>query len=90
MSETPVGKAERLAKKLVEVERDLNSSPKDGAYCRLCSKCLGARDRIDGTYVWPEGFEHYLREHGVRPPEEFVRHVLSRCKVGVWTNSTSR
>ena len=46
------------------------------SHCRLCSKYLGFRDRIDGTYVWPEDFEHYLKEHGVRPSEEFVLHTL--------------
>jgi hypothetical protein len=31
---------------------------------------------FDGTWVWPEGFSHYIREHGVRPPQEFVDYLL--------------
>jgi hypothetical protein len=47
--------------------------------CRLgCSKDNGYRDHGDGTFVWPEGFVHYVENHGVRPPEEFVEHVR-RC-----------
>ncbi|WP_437782765.1 hypothetical protein [Sorangium sp. So ce1097] len=30
----------------------------------------------DGTFVWPEGFAHYVKVHAVRPPKDFVRHVL--------------
>lgn len=49
--------------------------------CRLCGKLLGYRDHIDGTYTWPEGFSHYLREHNVRPPKEFVGHVLRQLEL---------
>lgn len=31
----------------------------------------------DGTWLWPEGLSHYVREHGVVLPEEFVVHALS-------------
>jgi hypothetical protein len=44
--------------------------------CRLCDKGdNGDLDRTDGTYVWPSGLAHYLTEHGVRLPDEFVSHV---------------
>jgi len=44
--------------------------------CRICGKDNGTADFSDGRYVWPEGFDHYIREHAVRPPRAFVRHVL--------------
>lgn len=44
--------------------------------CRICGCSNGALEMTDGTYVWPEGLAHYLREHGVRPPAVFVVHVL--------------
>ena len=52
--------------------------------CRICnchngSQCLG-----DGTYVWPEGFAHYVQAHGVRPPDEFVKHVLGKVLAEGW------
>ena len=45
--------------------------------CRLCWRDNGSLEFSDGTYVWPEGFGHYVSDHGVRPPERFVSHVLS-------------
>lgn len=48
--------------------------------CRFCNRMNGSRCLTDGIFVWPEGFSHYLREHGVRPDEEFVRWVLERGK----------
>jgi hypothetical protein len=45
--------------------------------CRFCGKSNGAIDLTDGVYLWPEGFAHYVEDHGVRPPAEFVEHVLA-------------
>ena len=46
------------------------------SYCRLgCDQFLGTADRGDGEYTWPEGFSHYIREHGVKPPQEFIDHI---------------
>lgn len=45
--------------------------------CRFCGVHNGSRCLEDGTYVWPEGFAHYLEVHAVRPPHEFVRHALN-------------
>lgn len=47
--------------------------------CRCCGKSNGSADFGDGVYVWPEGFGHYIAEHCVRPPKEFVDHVLRRA-----------
>ena len=52
--------------------------------CRICGKWNngkwnnGTTCITDDTYVWPEGFAHYIAEHGVRPDEEFVQHVLAQ------------
>lgn len=59
----------------------LLSQPKTAHYmgvseCRFCDTDCGSADQSDGTYVWPEGFAHYIEKHGVRPPAEFVHHVL--------------
>lgn len=43
--------------------------------CRFCDIRNGSRCQSDGTYVWPSGFSHYLLEHGVKPPQEFILHV---------------
>lgn len=49
------------------------------SWCRICGfGSNGTTDMSDGTYVWPEGLLHYIREHGVRPPQEFIDHALGR------------
>lgn len=44
--------------------------------CRFCKMDNGCAEFSDGVYVWPEGFKHYLLQHGVRPPQKFVRWAL--------------
>ncbi|BBH17717.1 hypothetical protein Back2_20040 [Nocardioides baekrokdamisoli] len=46
--------------------------------CRICGRNNGAAEYTDGTYVWPEGLSHYVDEHSVRLPPEFVDHVVRR------------
>lgn len=43
--------------------------------CRICGERNGSLELTDGTYLWPDGLAHYVETHGVRLPEEFVRHV---------------
>ena len=45
--------------------------------CRMCGALNGTVEQTDRTYVWPQGFAHYVRDHGVRPPQEFVDHALA-------------
>jgi hypothetical protein len=52
------------------------------SYCRLCDpdgrvSDNGTREYSDGMWFWPEGFVHYVRDHGVRPPREFVTWALA-------------
>jgi hypothetical protein len=37
--------------------------------CRICGKNNGAVEYTDGTFVWPEGLAHYVRDHLVRLPD---------------------
>lgn len=46
--------------------------------CRICGRENGNKTFSDGVYMWPEGFAHYLSEHGVKPPQEFIQHALRR------------
>ncbi|MEK6833230.1 MAG: hypothetical protein AABY32_04230 [Nanoarchaeota archaeon] len=43
--------------------------------CRICNKHLGSYDYTDGTWMWPEKLEHYVSEHNVILPEEFISHM---------------
>lgn len=60
--------------------------------CRFCDiRPNGHRCLTDGKYAWPEGFAHYVELHGVRPPDEFVEHVLSgRGKVALAIEASRR
>jgi hypothetical protein len=49
--------------------------------CRMCGKPNGCADYTDGKFIWPEGLAHYVRDHDVWLPLEFVQHALGR-KVG--------
>jgi spore cortex formation protein SpoVR/YcgB (stage V sporulation) len=45
--------------------------------CRFgCSLTNGSTDITDHTYVWPQGFAHYVEAHGVKPSQEFIDHIL--------------
>lgn len=40
------------------------------------SRCrYGDLDLTDGIYLWPQGLAHYVIEHNVRLPDQFVQHV---------------
>ncbi len=51
------------------------------SWCRMSADCpaasMGCGSLTDGTWVWPEGYAHYLDRHSVRPPEAFLVHVLA-------------
>lgn len=44
--------------------------------CRICGRLNGASELTDGTYLWPEGLAHYVRDHAVRLPESVEAHFL--------------
>ena len=29
----------------------------------------------DGVWLWPEGLYHYVEDHNVRLPKEFISHI---------------
>lgn len=45
--------------------------------CRLCGIANGSTCKSDGKFVWPSGFAHYVEAHSVRPPAEFIKHILA-------------
>jgi len=50
--------------------------------CGIDNAQMGNRALSDDTWVWPEGLAHYVRDHGVVLPDEFVEHALSRSNPG--------
>jgi hypothetical protein len=47
------------------------------ASCRICGAQLGSRClTFDGSWVWPEKLEHYVLEHNLVLPQEFIDHLM--------------
>ena len=54
------------------------------SYCRFgdCAAAIetpmvmGACNMTDGVYIWPEGYAHYIVAHHVRPPVQFLAHIM--------------
>lgn len=44
--------------------------------CRICKRRNGFNEYSDGTWIWPEGLAHYVKDHSVELPQEFVSHAL--------------
>jgi hypothetical protein len=42
--------------------------------CQICGEHITGSEKFDGSYVWPDGLTHYVREHSVRLPREFLDH----------------
>jgi hypothetical protein len=43
--------------------------------CRICGCVNGTVCVTDGVWVWPVGLAHYVEEHNVGLPAEFVLHI---------------
>lgn len=74
-----------------KAERDvviahLESGDEAGSYrgmsqCRICGCLNGSSELTDGTYLWPSGLTHYVEEHDLKPPQDFVDHIIrGGCK----------
>ena len=59
-----------------EIEIVVNGTVLKG-YKSLPGEQNGSGERSDGTYLWPEGLSHYVREHSVRLPQSVVQHIRS-------------
>lgn len=46
--------------------------------CGIPDQEMGSRDFTDGSWVWPEGLAHYVVEHEIMLPNEFLAHARSR------------
>lgn len=45
--------------------------------CRICGDHLGSTERHDNVYVWPDKLSHYVKEHDVKLPLDFLKHIVS-------------
>lgn len=52
-------------------------APDGYSSCRFGCGLNGSTELTDGIWLWPEGLRHYVVEHHVRLPAEFVNHMQS-------------
>lgn len=45
--------------------------------CRFDGHGNGTAERCDDKYVWPDGLAHYVRDHHVVLPDEFIEHIIT-------------
>ena len=47
------------------------------SWCRFeCGEAnMGTECLTDGTYIFPEGLTHYIKDHNIRLPEKFISHI---------------
>ena len=57
--------------------------------CRFCGKAVGNGEYTDGKFLWPEGLAHYIQEHSVQLPEEFLAQALSGIKINPYLDLKS-
>ena len=44
--------------------------------CRFCGERNGSKEYYTNEFRWPEGYVHYVEEHAVKPPQEFIEYLL--------------
>ncbi len=49
--------------------------------CRFCGEVVGSGEFTDGIFLWPEGLPHYVLEHSVKLPEEFLERALDGINI---------
>lgn len=50
---------------------------KGSSFCRCCAnRGNGSREYSKAQFVWPEGYRHYVEEHNVKPPQEFIDFIM--------------
>lgn len=46
--------------------------------CRICFKANGSKEFCYQGWYWPEGYEHYIREHNIRPSLAFQELIMDK------------
>ena len=45
--------------------------------CGITDHEMGSSELTDGVWCWPEGLAHYVEQHRIKLPDEFVAHAES-------------
>lgn len=55
----------------------LHAAYRGWSTCRICGTMNGSTCLTDGEFVYPEGYSHYILDHGVNPDSRLLAKVLS-------------
>jgi hypothetical protein len=67
---------EEIAKYLDE--GNVTYSYRGFSQCRICGTGLGSCERSDGRYNWPDMLSHYIIEHNVKLPKDFILDIIDK------------
>lgn len=45
--------------------------------CRVCKCPNGSQDWFKGPFRYPQGYVHYLVEHGFKPPQHVIQEAVN-------------
>ena len=48
--------------------------------CYVCGVRNGSHDWYKGSFCYPEGYTHYLIQHGFRPPQNVIDEAMGKVK----------
>lgn len=48
------------------------------SHCRICGCMNGSTCLTDGTFVWPEGYAHYIDKHDVMVDPDLLAHIITQ------------
>lgn len=75
-NEMPENEITEFLSKLEKVEKTTKPFRYMGySKCRICGKLNGTQTHYTNLFAWPEGYKHYIEEHGVQPSAAFVLHI---------------
>lgn len=75
--DVPWGDRDAFLERLAAVERVADRWQSKGwSNCRVCGCINGSAEYHLGGWGWPDGYAHYLRDHGVRPGSDFEVFIL--------------
>jgi hypothetical protein len=60
------------------MEGKLYEEWKGSSRCRICGKANGSTCLINGDFIYPEGYSHYILEHNISPDLDLLAVVLER------------
>lgn len=45
------------------------------SHCRICNCVNGNKEYLTKKWTWPEGLIHYVKDHYVKPSQEFINYI---------------